>query len=481
MSVLIPAYNEAAIIERTLGTVRDHLSTRSDAYSWEMLVVDDGSTDGTGDLAEAFATGDERIRVLRHRTNFGLGQALRYGFAQAKGDVVVTLDADLTYSVDHIDRLLDAFEETGAKIVVASPYAHGGVTTRVPFRRLLPSRVANVLLAAASNAHISTYTGMVRAYDTRFLRSLNVRAMGMDVNAEILRQAQILRARIVEIPAHLDWSANARSRGRFGPARPAHHGRDRDLRVPLPARVVLHGSGARCSPCSRSSRGASPSPPASAAFVSSRRSRSSRRSPPSSSPASRSSRFRRSAASRTCSSSVPPRIVRSRKDPHRDHHRRRNRTDDAAVGPRRLGPHARGRRARAARANHRLGHAQQHQGHDGRRVRARAGAHDRRQARDRVRVGIGRRALRDRRAEPGARRRDRHDRDHRHGRARADPVPRRDPGVRGRRPAHVQRHGGDGRGAHHAAHARDRRDAPVRQPVRHAGAARARGRARRSC
>ena len=213
MSVLIPAYNEAAIIERTLSTVRDHLSTRSDSYSWEILVVDDGSTDGTGALADAFAATDERVRVLRHRTNFGLGQALRYGFAQAKGDVVVTLDSDLTYSVDHIDRLLDAFVETGAKVVVASPYARGGVTTHVPFRRLLPSRVANVLLAAASNAHISTYTGMVRAYDTPFLRSLNVRAMGMDVNAEILRQAQILRARIVEIPAHLDWSGSPRGGG----------------------------------------------------------------------------------------------------------------------------------------------------------------------------------------------------------------------------------------------------------------------------
>ncbi len=213
MSVLIPAFNEAAIIERTLSTVRDHLNARPDSYSWEMLVVDDGSSDGTGDLAEAFAAGDERVRVLRHRTNFGLGQALRYGFAQARGDVVVTLDADLTYSVDHIDRLLEAYTETGAKIVVASPYGKGGVTTRVPFRRLLPSRVANVLLAAASNAHISTYTGMVRAYDTRLLRSLNVRAMGMDVNAEILRQAQILRARIVEIPAHLDWSVPGRPPG----------------------------------------------------------------------------------------------------------------------------------------------------------------------------------------------------------------------------------------------------------------------------
>lgn len=212
VTILIPAYNEAGIIERTLSTVRDHLAARPD-LSWEILVVDDGSADGTGAVADRFATTDARVRVLHHRTNFGLGQALRYGFAQAHGDVIVTLDADLTYSVDHIDRLLDAFTETGAKIVVASPYAHGGATTDVPFRRLLPSRVANRLLAAASNERISTYTGMVRAYDTRFLRTLNVRAMGMEVNSEILRQAQILRARIVEIPAHLDWSVTARTAG----------------------------------------------------------------------------------------------------------------------------------------------------------------------------------------------------------------------------------------------------------------------------
>lgn len=212
MTVLIPAFNENGIIERTLTTVRDHMAADADR-AWEILVVDDGSTDGTGASAERFAATDPRVRVLHHRTNFGLGQALRYGFAQAHGDVIVTLDADLTYSVDHIDRLLAAFVETGAKIVIASPYAHGGATTDVPFRRLLPSRVANRLLAAASNARISTYTGMVRAYDRRFLRSLNVRAMGMEVNSEILRQAQILHARIVEIPAHLDWSVTARSSG----------------------------------------------------------------------------------------------------------------------------------------------------------------------------------------------------------------------------------------------------------------------------
>jgi hypothetical protein len=216
VSVLIPAFNEAAIIERTLGTVRDHLDSRSAALQWEILLVDDGSTDATGALADAFASSEPRVRVLHHRTNFGLGQALRYGFAQAHGDVIVTLDADLTYSVDHIDRLLEAYVATGAKIVVASPYVRGGVNTSVPFGRLLPSRVANRLLAAASNAGIHTYTGMVRAYDTRFLRSLNVRAMGMEVNSEILRQAQILRAHVVEIPAHLDWSAGGRSAGGSG-------------------------------------------------------------------------------------------------------------------------------------------------------------------------------------------------------------------------------------------------------------------------
>jgi glycosyltransferase involved in cell wall biosynthesis len=211
LSVLIPAYNEAAIIERCLVRVSEYLAAGSDAREWELVVVNDGSSDGTGAIIDAFAARDPRVHVLHHGANLGLGAALKTGFEVCRGEVIVTLDADLTYSVDHIDRLVDAYVATAATIVIASPYMSGGEVTAVPRSRLLTSRVANRLLAAASNARLSTYTGMVRAYDARFVRGLTIRANGMEVNAEILRQAQILRARIVEIPAHLDWGASARA------------------------------------------------------------------------------------------------------------------------------------------------------------------------------------------------------------------------------------------------------------------------------
>lgn len=217
LSVLIPAYNEAAIIERCLFRVREHLDAAPAAREWELVVVDDGSSDGTGAIVDAVAAADPRVRALHHGANLGLGAALKTGFEVCRGEVIVTLDADLTYSVEHIDRLVEAYAARQAAIVIASPYMSGGEVTAVPRSRLLTSRVANRLLAAASNARLSTYTGMVRAYDAGFVRGLTIRANGMEVNAEILRQAQILRARIVEIPAHLDWGASARAAdpGRF--------------------------------------------------------------------------------------------------------------------------------------------------------------------------------------------------------------------------------------------------------------------------
>ena len=206
VSVVVPAFNEAEVIVDTLGRLVEHLRTLEPRFRWEIVVVDDGSTDTTADLAAEFAVTEHRVRVLRHRVNFRLGQALRYAFGQTEGDYVAVIDCDLSYSPDHITRMLDTAQETGARIVVASPYMKGGSTTAVPFVRRVASRGANRLLAAAAGGGLTTLTGMVRVYDGRFLRSLDLRAVDADINTEIIYKAQILHARIVEIPAHLDWS-----------------------------------------------------------------------------------------------------------------------------------------------------------------------------------------------------------------------------------------------------------------------------------
>ena len=106
VSVLVPGYNEEAVIEDNLQVLCDHMRELEDRYRWELVFVDDGSTDRTAMLADRFALSHPNVRVFHHPVNFGLGQALKYGFSHCRGDYIVTLDIDLSYSPDHIERLL---------------------------------------------------------------------------------------------------------------------------------------------------------------------------------------------------------------------------------------------------------------------------------------------------------------------------------------------------------------------------------------
>jgi glycosyltransferase involved in cell wall biosynthesis len=205
VSLVLPAYNESAIVRKNLAVLCDYMKTLEHKWDWEIIVVNDGSRDDTSELAKQIAAERPNVHVLDHSVDFGLGQALKFAFNQCRGEHIVTLDMDLSYSPKHIELLVEKLRGTKAKIVIASPYLTGGAVENVPaFRRWL-SIYANKFLSAAAHGRIKTLTGMVRAYDARFLRTLDFYSMGMEVNAEILYKALVLRARIEEIPATLSW------------------------------------------------------------------------------------------------------------------------------------------------------------------------------------------------------------------------------------------------------------------------------------
>jgi glycosyltransferase involved in cell wall biosynthesis len=219
LSVVVPAYNEERILERNLNILHQYLSSLEDGYRWELIIVNDGSTDRTGDIAEAFAARFSDIYVLHHMFNFRLGQALKFAFNNCQGDYIVVLDIDLSYSPDHIKKMLDKMRETRAKVVIASPYAKGGRVSHVPWMRRILSVWANKFLCVVATRDwysdkLTNLTGMVRAYDGEFLRRLNLWAMDVDINPEIVYKAKILRARIVEVPAHLNWELEKASAGK---------------------------------------------------------------------------------------------------------------------------------------------------------------------------------------------------------------------------------------------------------------------------
>jgi glycosyltransferase involved in cell wall biosynthesis len=214
-TLLVPAYNEAGVIADSLAALTQHLSEALARYEWELLVVDDGSTDDTARSVDAFAAESPLpVRLLRHDVNRGLGAALRTAFRASRGRVVVTVDADLSYSVDHIERLVSAWESDRAAVVVASPYAPGGRTVAVPSSLEIRSRLANQYLKLVTRSPIHTFTGFVRAYDGDFARSVVLTADGPTVNVEVLRVALAAGARVTEIPATLDWTHLAERRGR---------------------------------------------------------------------------------------------------------------------------------------------------------------------------------------------------------------------------------------------------------------------------
>jgi glycosyltransferase involved in cell wall biosynthesis len=205
VSIVLPAYDEEAVLRDHVLVLLEYLNTLSPRFQFELIIVNDGSGDRTGAVAAQLANEFEGIRVFNHPRNFGLGQALKTGFAQCRGMYVVVLDIDLSYGPEHVGLLLDRITKTGARMVLASPYMRGGRVVDVPWLRLTFSRVANWFLARASGQRISTMTCMVRAIDGRFLRSLHLRSTGMDVMPEMIHKAKLLRATIEEVPAELNW------------------------------------------------------------------------------------------------------------------------------------------------------------------------------------------------------------------------------------------------------------------------------------
>ena len=124
------------------------------------------------------------------------------------------MDIDLSYSVEHIERMVDKIIETSCDMVLASPYMKGGKVTDVPFLRKIMSLWLNRFMRFSAQKKFHTFTGMVRAYRADFIRNVDLKSVDYGINPDIMYKAMILRARIIEIPAHLDWTEQNKFSGK---------------------------------------------------------------------------------------------------------------------------------------------------------------------------------------------------------------------------------------------------------------------------
>jgi len=205
-------YNEEENAEAALNRIRDELDSHPELNPWEIVAVDDGSTDRTAEVVRSLAAAEPRIRLLQHPRNYGRGRALRTGFGGARGEYIVTIDADLSYSPEHITRLAAELQHhPELDIVLGSAYMPGGSTAGVPLWRLAVSRVGNIILSHALGGRLHTVTCVLRGYRRRALRALELEADGKEIHLEIISKALALGMEIKEIPAHLTGRKRGKS------------------------------------------------------------------------------------------------------------------------------------------------------------------------------------------------------------------------------------------------------------------------------
>jgi glycosyltransferase involved in cell wall biosynthesis len=214
LSIVIPMFNEAENAEPTLSRVEEVLTSFSGTH--EIIAVNDGSLDNTLDVLNRLAQQDKKLKIVSYPKNAGRGMALRKGFKESSGEIIVSIDADLSYNPQYILDLVGTLRrEPEIDLVLASPYMPGGGVKNVPALRLWVSKLGNRILRLVMPNRIYTSTGIFRAYRRKVLDSLELESDGKEIHLEILSKALALGYRIKESPAILMSRKKGKSKFKF--------------------------------------------------------------------------------------------------------------------------------------------------------------------------------------------------------------------------------------------------------------------------
>jgi glycosyltransferase involved in cell wall biosynthesis len=182
VSFLVPAYNEAALdLEK------------------QIVVVDDGSTDGTGDLAEGWANGRDGVVVIR-QPNGGKGAAIRAAIPHIDGDIAVIQDADLEYDPADVPALIEPIERGAADVVFGSRLSGGRPQRAYLFWHLVGNRFLTLLTNVLYNTTLSDMETGYKAFRTEVLRALDLRQSDFGIEPEITAKVCLQRLRVYELP-----------------------------------------------------------------------------------------------------------------------------------------------------------------------------------------------------------------------------------------------------------------------------------------
>ena len=171
LSIVIPFYNEVdslAELYTRVSRSADTCVSAGQISDWELWLIDDGSTDGSAEIAERFTASDSRVGLVVFRKNRGKAAALQAGFSRASGDVIITMDADLQDDPDEIPRFLEQLEQ-GYDVVSGWKKQRND-----PAEKRIPSRLFNAVTAKGSGVKLHDFNCGFKAYRSEVVRSFTL-------------------------------------------------------------------------------------------------------------------------------------------------------------------------------------------------------------------------------------------------------------------------------------------------------------------
>jgi glycosyltransferase involved in cell wall biosynthesis len=206
LSILMPVYNEVATVERAIAAVLD----ADLGVTTELVVVDDGSTDGTRRILENGSWPGDRVRVHFHEHNQGKGAAVRTALADARGDIATIFDADLEYEPDDLNTLLPPLLD-GTTNAVFGVRAFDGFTSH-SYLYVLGNRSVTLAVNVLFNVYLKDLMTMHKAIRTDVFKSLPLREPGFAIEPEIAARLLQRGERIFEVPVR--YKARATEEGK---------------------------------------------------------------------------------------------------------------------------------------------------------------------------------------------------------------------------------------------------------------------------
>ena len=193
LSVVVPVFNE----EGTIGEVVARVQATD--FAKEIIIVDDGSTDGTAERVRALAAEHENVRALYHERNRGKGAALRTGFGAVTGDVVIIQDADLEYNPQDYEALLRPILDGEADVVYGSRFL-GGPHRALLFWHYVGNRFLTILSNALNNLNLSDMETCYKAFRAEVLREIEIESDRFEFEPEFTAKVARHGLRVYEVP-----------------------------------------------------------------------------------------------------------------------------------------------------------------------------------------------------------------------------------------------------------------------------------------